>query len=1121
MFNKANRVCAFLLILLLFNTFLDMKNLKIGFDSYISYASTAQDWRDVEFPEETKIVKPKATLRAEINGDTNNPIVAYEGNVLKYPVSTGIAIVGQKVKFFSTEGMDMYDFQYSSPNGFKKEYLTSFNGKEIILDKAGTWHFFLEVAKGSHGEWQRVWSENGSHTWEGDGYLPGKRVHWYFVELKIEVLESLPPTAEFEIHYNGQNVTDNYNNPIEVDNYPFNVNLVDKSTTPAGTTITSWEWQYYTGSTWNPLSTQQNLTDAVNGGWKGFRLRVTNNKGATSNWVRHDVYAKKKAGEQPPETPPGAWEIVPKLWADPYPARVPMKLNEYTNNLPVMIKMDLDATGSTASEGIKDYLFYYRVGKGEWIEFDWTPNKKITVDVIIKKSQENAEKKIPIDARVGVRDTQGNVRYASDDARVEIELQTAPPETELDMPTIFYPIEVTSTTSRKNIIKWGYYSEDDIPYKESVVSLYKLVGTTWTTVFENQKQVPRELEVTGNKEEIYRIVVKVVDELGKESNQVSDIFRIETAKPIIDVTLNLERVEENILGISVENLTDPEIEAIYPSSYTTWMIVDGSGNVLESGMGELPKEVPMDERYKGTVVTAIQNAVNILGNTAMDKEHYNSNALLEFSIDPNRLFETEITTITDYSRALTDRTWEIKLINEPTYQPFIYPPEGKFTKDAGKYNVQSTGKGVYVSTFKINQYSNVMADLYKEPLEPTQQEINETFGNEYVFARYTARWDGKVDVGTYTHKGTTYNYKRQRSIMLMRINNLARVRQVEFLPATPEAYFDVIGHLKAYKKVTVDGGKSVNYTNAELQAKYPIQFEDEKTMYVIEPLNGLEGNPIYIKNEYIKGNGREVINNKVVFKGKKIQDLRFDQDGVYRITYYTWNGLKLSKPFIREVVIEPELLPTVDIQVASPVVYREPNHTLRAFMHVLVLYNSPDDEIDLDKSYLTVRYDANNDGDYENDIGQQGIIRRNEADLPSHITITNRIFQADRAIFSLAIDNPDKNMFGNYQFDFNAYEKPVIPYYDLFNENFVISVNTNDIDVSKKQTLLDNTQPIINILMSRKNKSELTIIETSVTTPITASDIQYILDFFASQKIQLEIKYIDITGKEHSYKNYQ
>lgn len=946
-----------------------------------------------------------------------------------------------------------------------------------------------------------------------------QKVWWYFTAITVEV--KVPEsTAEFEIHHQGTNVTDNYNNPIMVDNFPYNVELVDKSTTPAGTTITSWEWEGNTGSSWVPLSTQKNPSDSISAGWKAYRLRVTNNKGATSVWVRHDVYAQKKS-DPPPETPPGSWEIIAKLWADPYPAKVPIKLNEYNNNLPVQIKMDLDATGSSASEEIKDYLFYYRVGKGPWIEFDWTPNKKITVDVLVRKSDENAEKKIVIDARVGVRDTKGNIRYGHDDARVEFDIQTVPPETELQLPAIFYPKEVTNFTAYKNIIKWSYASEDEIPYKESIVSLYRLNGAAWIPVFENQKQIPRELEITGNAEEIYRIVVKVVDELGKESSEVWDIFRIETARPIIDVTLDLNRVESNILGINVDNLTDPEIEALYPTTYTSWMIVDAKEKTLESGVGKLPEEVEMDERYKGTVNTAIQRAVNTLGNGAMDKEHYNSNSLLEFEIVPNRLFETELARIIDQSRSLINRTWGIKKNTEVTYGPFEYPPGGEFTKDAGKYDVRSEGRGIYVTTGRIYQYSNLMDQLYNEPLEPTDTEVKDNYGDGYVLAKYTARWDGKVEIGAFTYKGTAYSYRRPRSIMIIRDADFSRIRSVEFLPAEPGAIFDVEGHTKQYKEVKLDGSRSVDITDPELQAKYPIQFDHESTQFVVEPLDKLEGSPVYSMNQDIKGLGREIIDGKVVFRGRKNQSLRFDTAGVFRITYYTWNGLKLSKPFVREIVVEPELLPTVDIQVANPVVYREPNYDLKAFMHVVVYYNSPDDEIDLDKSYLTIKYDANNDGDYTNDVGQQGIIKKGEEDLPpNHIYVSNKIFQADRAIFSVGIDNPDKNMFGQYKFEFKAYEKPIIPYYDLFHEGFEIYVDTENINISKKLTLLDNAQPMINIQMSRTNKSELTIIETSVTTPITTTDIQYILDFFKAQKVQLDIKYIDITGKEFNYKNY-
>ncbi|KXG73771.1 hypothetical protein [Thermotalea metallivorans] len=817
------------------------------------------------------------------------------------------------------------------------------------------------------------------------------------------------------------------------------------------------------------------------------------------------------------------YTIEPKLWTDPWPVTTKVSKYDFENNKPVQFNLDLDAKGSTASLGIDGYQFSWWIDKNNIAEGDWTKQELVKLTgLTLYPSMANSNKEITIEGRVAVKDTAGHIRYARDTGKIRLEIVTVPPETEITVPFRSYPKEVTDHTSIKNIVTWSYFSEDDATYKESIVSLYKWNGSAWQPIFENQKYNKRELEITGNAEEIFKIVVKVVDEYGKESKPVEGLVYLETAKPDIDVTVDLLKLRDNILRVFVDNLTHPEVETLYPTSYTNWEIRNAVGTLLASGDGKVPEEILMDNRYFGTVVVVKQFAKNTLNNTTDDKDFYKANANLEIDVIPNRLFETELATVYNYARGLQYQEWGIKRNEETAYGELITVND-QFTRPKGFYNVMSKGAGIIATEKELYQYSNNIADMLKKPKEFTQTEIKSAFGTNFEYAIDSQYWKEDlrgIESGNYTYMGQSYKFRRLANLTVYSVSDFIRIKDVEFINGRPTAYFDVSGTLKAYKKVTVDGSKSIDYTDVELQEHYPIDFDSTQTRYIIEPLKGLEGDVDYSKNEFIKGEGGELIDGKVVFPAKKIQDLRFDKEGVYRITYITYNGLLESEPFSKEVVIQPELKPTVDINVSTPIVYRDPNYDLKAFLHVTVLYNSPDDKIDLDRSFLTVKYDANNDGDFSNDIGHQGTIKKNEESLMEYATVTNKIFQNDRAIISIAIDNPDKNLFGKYHFEFTAYEDPETPYFIFEEETFDFSADTNDLDVDKKEIMLDNTQPIINILMSRKSKSELTIIETSVTRPMTAADIQYILDYFASQKIQIDIKYIDLAGNEHNYKNY-
>jgi hypothetical protein len=809
-------------------------------------------------------------------------------------------------------------------------------------------------------------------------------------------------------------------------------------------------------------------------------------------------------------------EIHPSLETEliPYMKQIP-KL-EFDNNIAQTTELDFDASKSTASEGIKEYLFYYKVkGRDNFRYSGWKSSSKFTFeDVKIYPNELDKSNEVEIDCRVGVRDTAGNVKYGFSEETFKAKIVTRPPNTKLHTPDRVYPKEVTRNTSYENRFEWGYQSPDNIEYKESIVTLEKWVGGDWQTVFENQRQTERYLLVEGSQREVYRITVQVVDAYGTESSKVSEIFVVETNKPDIDLTINTDNENVGILRLGVKNLTPPEIEAIYPTSYTSWDIYDGAGNTIVSGIGKVPNSVQITEEYKGTIVTVIQRAVNNLGNGAYDKEFYRNISLLEFDVNPKRLYETEYSKIVDFSRGIKNRAWKIKEKKETDYLPFVFT-NNEFTRSPGIYNVWTEGDGVFIERKYIYQYSNNILDLLDEPTNPSSSEIKKLFGNEYNYGINTGKWSDSIE----TSEGS-YKFKREKSIYLMKDSKLARMKEVEFLNVTPNAIFDYTGTLKQYKKVSVDGSRSNDITDAELLKKYPIIYDDPNTMYKIEPLDGMGGSADYSKNKFIKGEGKELVDGKVVFKSKKIQDLRFDKPGVYKISYKVTNGIKESEYYSRELVIEPEFLPSVDINVGSPVVYRDPANDLKAFISVTVDYSSPDDEIDLDKSKLIVKHDENYDFNYDNDgVNSNQNIMRNSSSLQSYMTLKNKSFKSNKATFEFEVDNADKNKLGNFKFEFIAVEKPSVPNFAIGGDVPEITANTFDLSNDKKTVFIDNMKPIINLSAFRGKTIELNVIETSTFNKFTESDINFILNMLKDNEIKTYIKYIDLNGDVTEYEN--
>ena len=1078
------------------------------------YAAT-NDYRREQFtyPSGRDIIKPTARFEV-INTRTSLSATSPAGEAITDPPLL-YAFKGDRLEFKDLSapgsGMDIeeWNFQINRPSG--AEEIRSSVPSSQTLDEVGYWNFYLcirdDVDPSFTNNWGN-WSHNGNHRTVGDN-PGGFQGYWYFTQVRVMVL----PKPDFEIRYKGSDVTDSSIGTIKDAAFSLDFECVPVLEDPSAISQYKWEYWHITEG-WKPFSTQSKPTLNITNhnvdetelfqGGIDIRLTVTTTEGIVLDPVGHHVEAEKfiPQGEPTPNftrknqvkpredieykdvsiIPPGVMIRERRVNI----ADVDMnEMDVIRYHMPNEPAIEFDDTGryyitlSLTDDTGKEYDITKTVlvttGKeeepepdpdceatpvlyAEWHRKDWgglfghrekaqaEGGKRDTLASAPYGTPVEFEGKAKVNSRFINRDDieewywkVGGTSYASKHyspppAFIEYEdyytyvslmvkyngkwseralivfsfkdLQppTEPPNTSISVPYPFYPKEVDLPDNKR--VTWDYDSPDHIPYKKSIVTLKKKIAADqFQTIFANKTQTQRELVIEGDANDEYVIEVVVVDEKGNKSKPKSRTIYVMDASPVIDLALDTSIGD--VLRIDVENLTDAEIEKLFPTSYTDWKIEDMDGNLIVEGQGETPKSVTLDQRFKSGEHRVTQNAINTLGNTATASKIFDVYSVLDFDVTPWQLFETELATITDLCKDVSNKKWEIRRDSEPTFTPLTLDHNNQFTRDYGRYTIILTGEGYFRG------------------------------GNQ----ESTVRW-------------------------------------VHFLNAKPRAAFIAGGTKKMYKKIYLDGTVSRDATDTYLQKKYPILFSDLRTRFVVEPLTSQHGVVDLSKNGYVLGEGKEIIDGKVTFRGKYYQNIRIDKEGWYRIKYKVTNAIKESDWAEQTLYVSPELGITTDINVAQPVVYRNTDNALKSRLDITVQCSSPDDEIDWDQSRLLIYYDHNNDGNFQNDGRHTGQwITQNAQQLQHYISRVDKQYTGLKATFTLYVDNPDKNVFGKFKFEFEAVEKPSIPNYTVLGPAPLITADTFNLDDAKKIILIDNQKPAIHVETRKSNTVEIWIME--------------------------------------------
>lgn len=325
---------------------------------------------------------------------------------------------------------------------------------------------------------------------------------------------------------------------------------------------------------------------------------------------------------------------------------------------------------------------------------------------------------------------------------------------------------------------------------------------------------------------------------------------------------------------------------------------------------------------------------------------------------------------------------------------------------------------------------------------------------------------------------------------------------------------------KVYKRIKLDISDSVGATDPEVQAVYPIQFNNDKTQIQIIPITAAgefdseRNSKIYTYNQYDKTN----VDGRITFKGKQAQEVRIDAPGKYKIRAKVYNGFMDSDWATAYMEVRPDLPPIItafqidganyDPDKEIHLDYREPDNQLKTTFTINVDYAPQDDDIpDPASAKLEVRYDFNNDNDASNDGEYSAMyVKKDTTNLKGLATVTK---SADMKNFNFTVDNPEKNILGRFRFEYSIGETPTIP---NFTGGDLPGIPENRGDSSlfgneKKLLYIDNRKAIIRIEIGKKQKFETYIID--LTDGISSIDPKILRDQYGD-----DVKIYIIDGNE-------
>lgn len=214
----------------------------------------------------------------------------------------------------SGDDFEKCDFQVSDSKGISQTtslgLIEDYFNAKVKTDKQETYRIYLNIMDNediSNTEGWGNWAYNGSYSVIGQNPVGGTASSfdcwWYYANMTIKV-EPYPPTADFKVYYQDDDVTDNKDDAATIDPGDMSLALEDCSTPfSAAEPITNRKWSYwdvYNG--WKEIAGSANKT-TVNishmdsnlpgsGINKAFKLDVASSGGG-EDYAEHTAYFKK------------------------------------------------------------------------------------------------------------------------------------------------------------------------------------------------------------------------------------------------------------------------------------------------------------------------------------------------------------------------------------------------------------------------------------------------------------------------------------------------------------------------------------------------------------------------------------------------------------------------------------------------------------------------------------------------------------------------------------------------------------------------------------------------------------------------------------------------------------
>ena len=520
----------------------------------------------------------------------------------------------------------MYDFQIyhdSIPKNPSPEHFYSRSPfpYELELEEPGEYDFFLNV-RDSNG-----WSSWGNYRVLGR-LSATRESWWYFSHFRVVVNETPDPVVTVSGSASPNPVT------LEGGSGSTTVSLnAALDSLPEGASISHWEigMNPSQGDPQNVTvsSSRQNIDHTFD------EITVTGRATVALGAIAHTTEGPVQSNtsiiiltEEESEEAEEEWWINAEKRFYAWPSTVEISYQDFENNEPKAIGVELEAFRSEASHGIDGYQYRIRRRNKSFhdpgnVFTDFISSTTYTQnEFFIYPSDADSEGVVEVDGRIGVRDNLGNISYSSSRTReIQFDIITIPPEAIYQIPVILFPndmLEELDPDIPANRIEWIYDSEDNFEYEKSIVNLYQRVRddegeVELVPVIEDREQTEKTLFVYGEAHDEFVLDVRVVDEIGQISAEQKRNIYISDGKPVADFdqagTHKMYR-EISIDGAASREATNHVLEEWFPLD----LEAEGSYFLIEAVTEDGDPEPERNHAIRAPESSMTEEGVLVAGN---------------------------------------------------------------------------------------------------------------------------------------------------------------------------------------------------------------------------------------------------------------------------------------------------------------------------------------------------------------------------------------------------------------------------------------------------------------------------------------------------------------------------